>query len=170
MNIDFLKHAPFAPGKVREVAVPPAARRASTLTRIDYEDGFLVEGASAWDRTPEAWARAILEGAPRVLRDALSLAWSSLGLRIGSGRSDRLVHGWQIRRSTADLVLLGAGSRVGMPAELLFKRQRSGLLFSTFVQQDNLLARATWAAIAVQHRGVVRYVLEQASSPERHSR
>ncbi len=67
-------------------------------------------------------------------------------------------------------MLLGAGSRVGMPAELLFKRQRSGLLFSTFVQQDNLLARATWAAIAVQHRGVVRYVLEQASSPERHSR
>ena len=31
------------PGRVRQVAVPPAARTLSTLAHIDYEDAFLVE-------------------------------------------------------------------------------------------------------------------------------
>jgi hypothetical protein len=50
-----------------------------------------------------------------------------------------------------------------MPAELLFKRQQRGLLFATFVQKENQIARAVWAAVDPLHRPVVRYVLEQAS-------
>jgi hypothetical protein len=104
-----------------------------------------------------------LEDAPISVRGALLSGWSALGLRLGSTRSDRFVLGWELRRSTPDFVLLGAGSRLGLPAELLLKRQQQRLLFSTFVQQDNRIARAVWAGVEPFHRPVVRYVLEQGS-------
>jgi hypothetical protein len=66
-------------GGVRQVAVPPAARALSTLSRIDYEDAFLVETGPATDRTAEQWARAIVEGAPITVRSTLVSGWSALG-------------------------------------------------------------------------------------------
>jgi hypothetical protein len=50
-----------------------------------------------------------------------------------------------------------------MPAELLLKRQQDTLLFSTFVQHENPIARAVWAGVEPGHRPVVRHVLEQGS-------
>jgi len=52
------------------------------------------------------------------------------------------------RRSTPEFVVLGAGSRLGLAAELLFKRQQRTLLFATFLQQKNQIAQAVWAGIA----------------------
>ena len=149
---------------VRQVAVPPAARALSTLARIDYEDAFLVDTVSAEDRTAELWARAMLEDAPLTVRSRLLSAWTALGLRLRWGRSDRLVLGWELRRRSDDLVLLGADSRIGMPAELLFKRERHALLFATFVQKDNRIARAAWAAVEPMHGPTVRSLLRQADS------
>jgi hypothetical protein len=142
--------------------VPPAARRLSTLPAIDYEDAFLVDVGEIRHRTAEQWVRAIFDGAPMTMRATLWCAWSTLGLRLASPRSARHVLGWEVRRSTADHVLLGAGSRIGMPAELLLKRERDSLLFSTLVRHENPVARAVWGAIQPGHRPVVRYVLEQA--------
>ncbi len=104
-----------AAGPARQVGLPPAARALSTLPRIDYEDALFVRSGSGLDRTSEQWARAVLEGAPQRVRARLLRGWCLLGLRLGSPRSRRRVLGWQIRRSTPDLVLLGAGSRIGMP-------------------------------------------------------
>ena len=70
--------------------------------------------------------------------------------------------GWQIRASDADFVLLGADSRVGMPAELLLATRGDGLLFATFVRHDNAIARALWASIEATHVRTVRTVLELA--------
>jgi hypothetical protein len=154
-------------GRVRQVALPPAARALSTLSHVDYEDAFLVETGSAQDRTAEQWARAILEDAPSAMRSALRWAWSALGLQLGSTGSDRFVLGWEVRHSTPDFALLGAGSRLGLPAELLLKRRQQTLLFATLVQQENHIARAVWAGIEHGHRRVVRYVLEQAGDRER---
>jgi Protein of unknown function (DUF2867) len=149
---------------VREVALPAASRSLSTLARVDYTDAFLVDTAPAQDRTAEQWARAMLEDAPADTRRALRRGWCALGLRLGSTRSDRRVLGWEVRRSSPDLVLLAAGSRVGMPAEVLFKRDQQTLLFATFVQQRNPVARAVWAAVAPGHRRVVQRLLERASA------
>jgi hypothetical protein len=146
----------------RQVAVPPDARAFSTLAHIDYEDAFVVDTAEARERTAEEWARAILDDAPVGLRATLWPAWSVLGLRLGSPRSRRSVLGWEIRRSTPDVALLGARSRIGMPAELLVRRQAPGLLFATFVQKQTPVARAVWAAIDRLHRPIVRLVLGQA--------
>jgi hypothetical protein len=149
---------------VRQITVPPAARALCTLSEIDYEDAFLVVTGTTHDRTGEQWARAILEGAPAIVGRALRWGWSALGLQLGSTESDGFVLGWELRRSTTDFALLGANSSIGMPAELLFKRQRHNLLVSTFVRHENALARALWAGVEPVHRPVVRYVLERASS------
>jgi hypothetical protein len=151
------------PRRVRQVAVPPAARALSTLSHIDYEDAFLVETCFAQDRTSEQWARAMLEEAPTIMRRALPWAWSALGLRLGPTRSDRFVLGWELRRSTPDVALLAARSRLGATAELLFERQQRTLLFATFVQKENYIARPVWAGVAPVHRQVVRYLLAHAS-------
>jgi hypothetical protein len=156
-----------APGRVRQVTLPPAARALSTLSHVDYEDAFLVETGPAQDRTGEQWARAILDDAPISTRNALSRGWSALGLRLGSTQSGRFVLGWEVRRSAPDVALLGASGRLGLSGELLFERHQHALLFATFVQLENRIVRALWARIAPRHRQVVRDLLEQATCPER---
>ena len=148
-------------GTVRQVAVPPAARARSTLAHVDYADAFVVDIRAAQSRTAEEWARTIVEGAPAGVQRQLRSGWTGLGLRLGPTRSDRFVLGWEVRRNSPDLVLLGAGSRIGMPAELLIERRQRSLLFATFVQHDNAIARAVWAATEPVHVPIVRRVLEQ---------
>jgi len=146
---------------VRQVAVPAEARVLSTLSRVDYADAFLVDTDPGQDRTAEQWARLILHGAPIAVRTRLLAGWSMIGLKLGGG-FDRSVLGWELRANTADFVLLGADSRIGMPGELLFKPTRGALLFCTFVQQDSYVARAVWTAIEPAHLRVVRDVLDHA--------
>jgi hypothetical protein len=109
------------------------------------------------DRTAEQWARDIIAGAPPRIRHALVSGWSAIGLKL-----DGPVLGWTVRRSSPDAALLAAGSRIGMPGELLIKRRRRGLLFATFVQQDNAIAHAVWSGIEPIHVRYVRRVLENA--------
>jgi hypothetical protein len=152
---------PAEAGVVRQIAVPREARALSTLSRVDYADTFAVEIGGV-DHA-ERFARAMLDGAPVGLRAGLWSTWWALGLKLGSPRSRRLVLGWKVRRSTPDFALLGADSHIGMPAELLFKRERGTLLFATFVEHENAVARAVWAAVDLVHRPVVRHVLEDAA-------
>lgn len=147
---------------VRQVAVPPGVRRLSTLARIDYEDAFLVATGPSADRTAEQWARTILEGAPAETRHALTRGWSALGLRLGSPESDQLVLGWQVRRSTPDVVLLGASGRRGLSGELIFECQPHALLYATVVHLENRVARGLWAGIAPRHRRIVQDLLQAA--------
>ena len=136
----------------------------SALPRIDYHDAFLTDPGADASWTPEMSARAMLEGAPVSTRAALVSGWASLGLRHDSIRSERSVLGWPVRRNSADLLLLGADSRLGLPAELLFMRYREKLLFATLMQHKNPLARAMWAGIAPGHRRIVRRLLEDAAA------
>jgi hypothetical protein len=106
-------------------------------------------------------ARAILEDAPIIMRRALRWGWFALGLQLGPTRSDRFVLDWELWRSTPDFALLAASSRLGLPAELLGKRQQQALLVATFVQLESPIARAVWAGVEPVHRRVVRYVLER---------
>ncbi len=152
--------------RAHRVAVPPAARSLSTLPRIDYADAFFIAAGPGRQRSGEQWARAVLEGAPLRVRAGLLRGWCLLGLRIGWPRSRGRVLGWRIRRAAPDFVLLAAGSRIGMPGELLFKRERDGLLFATFVQQRTALARAVWGRAGPAHRAIVSSLLTQACRRE----
>jgi hypothetical protein len=150
-------------GAVRQVALPADARALSMLARIDYEDAFLVVTGSAQAMTGEQWARLMLEGAPIATRASLVSGWSALGLRLGSMRSDRYVLGWELRHSTPEFALLTSGSRIGMPAELLFKTYQDSLLFATLVQHQNAVARAMWAPVVPLHVQVVQGLLERGA-------
>jgi hypothetical protein len=160
--MDQQRRLPQGAHTVRQVAVPPAARFQSTLSRIDYADAFVVDTGPTRDWTGEQWARAILQDAPIAVRSRLLAGWSAIGLKISRGRSSRTVLGWEVRASTAEFALLGARSRVGMPGELLFQPERGSLLFCTFVQLDNPVAHALWAAIEATHVRVVHDLLERA--------
>ncbi len=148
--------------QVREVALPPNARALATLSRVDYTDAFLLETGHAQDRTGEAWARAILEDAPSATRRTLRRAWFALGVRLGSTEDDRLVLGWAVRRNSPDFALLAASSLIGVEAEVLCKREQHELLFATFIQLKNPVARAVWAAISPRHRRVLRHLVKEA--------
>jgi hypothetical protein len=167
-NMPF-QEAQVEPGEaVRRITVPSAVQARCTLDRVDYADAFLVDVGQAQDQTSEHWARSVIEGAPPRTRRELSRGWFTLGLRLGPSYADQLVLGWEVRRNTPDLVLLGAKGRLGLAGELLFERQRDTLLFATFVQLDNCVARAAWAGIASRHRQVVRHLLERAVSEPHH--
>jgi hypothetical protein len=147
-------------GKVRQVAVPATARARSTLAHVDYADAFVVDLPAAGERTVEQWARAIIADAPPSVQCKLRWGWLLLGLKLGPAGSDRFVLGWEVRRGSPGVALLGAGSRIGMPAELFVERRQRSLLFCTFVEHDNPIARAIWAGAEPAHVTVVRRVLE----------
>lgn len=141
----------------------PPARDLSTLQRIDYEDCFLVTGVGRSEHTAEQWARAMIEDAPQATRESLVRGWRLLGLRNGPADAPERVLGWEIRRNDPGVLLLGARSWIGMPAELLFKLEPDGLLFATFVRQANPLAKLVWAPVEGPHRRIVAELLERAA-------
>lgn len=147
----------------REVSPDAGIRSVSALGRVDYQDAFTIDVPDPGIRSAEAWMREILEGAPVGTRVRLLTGWTAIGLRVGLPGSGGTVLGWQIRAADADCVLLGADSRIGMPGELLLRRQETGLLFSTRVRQDNFIARRLWSSIEATHVQTVRHLLEFAS-------
>ena len=72
--------------------------------------------------------------------------------------------GWGVRRSTPDVAVLGARSRLGLPGELAFVREADSVTVVTLVQLRNPLARAMWAAVAPRHRQVVPHLLRRAAT------
>jgi hypothetical protein len=143
------------------VAVPATARALSTLSDIGYADAFLVDAGTT--TSPEQWARAVLDGAPPRVKANLQLGWSTIGLKPAVGGSGKSILGWHIRVNTPEYVLLGRNSFIGMPGELLFRCERDTLLFCTFVQHNNALARAMWGKIEASHLRIVPGLLERAA-------
>jgi hypothetical protein len=148
--------------EVRQVDLPSSVRTLSTLARVDYCDAFLFDVGSSHDASAEDLIREILEGAPLAVRTQLLSGWSAIGLKVGNAPEGSVL-GWEVRRTVPDHVLLGAESRIGMPGELLLKKENGALLFATFVAQRNPLARAVWAIVEPVHVQVVRDILAQAS-------
>jgi hypothetical protein len=147
-----------APARVRQIDPAADVRALCTLPVLDYADAFTVTGGPG-EHSPEQWARAMLSSAPRPVRFKLVAGWTALGLRLGIGPAGQRVLGWRVRQRTPDHLLLGAGSRLGLPAELLFRRQPDGLLFATFVGQRSRLARFLWPRVIPTHQRTVATLL-----------
>lgn len=151
---------------VSQIEPPQDARALCTLPRIDYADAFLVQTDSPSNWTAERWAMAILEQAPAAMRARLISGWAVLGLKLETGaESDSAtVLGWPVRRNTPDVVLLGADSRIGMPAQLLVLLRPGGVLFATFLHHQSGVTRPLWAAIERTHLRVVAELLGRAAA------
>ena len=148
------------PVAVRQIDPPQSVRELSTLPRVDYADTFVVETVAAHDWTATRWAEEVLEEAPTEVRTKLLAGWTALGLK--SATSAGSILGWQVRHRTADTLLLGRASRLGMSGELLFSRRPEGLLFATFVHHGTAVTRPMWAAVEPVHVRTVRMLLERA--------
>ena len=151
-----------ATATVREIALPRAARALTTLPQLDYHDTFVFDLPRTEDRTAEQWARAMLEGASDATRAGLRAGWLALGLKLGPEEAKDRVLGWEVRRSTPEVLILSGESHLGMRGELLFQRRKRTLLFATFLVHTNDVARTVWAGAAPMHRKIVRRLLEQA--------
>lgn len=131
-----------APGRVRQVAVPPAARTLSMRSHSDYEDAFPTETDPAQDRTGGQWVRASLEDAPITMQRVLRWLLAAVGLQLSPFQSDGFVVGWEVRRGTpgvcAPWCQWSAHRPVGRPAP---QAPAAHALWVTFVQQDNQMAR-----------------------------
>jgi hypothetical protein len=152
------------PRQVSQITLPADARALSTLSRVDYEDAFIVDAGA--ERTAEQWTRAVFNDAPLAVRARLVSGWMGLGLRLGGPWSTGHVLGWKVQQVGPSVMLLAADSWLGLEAELLFRSQPGGLLFATLIRQSNPAARAVWVRIVATHQRVVRSLLEHAAHRE----
>jgi hypothetical protein len=134
----------------------------SELQRVDHEDTWRVRMDGWPDRGAERCARIVLDEAPLATRVGLRTGWANIGLKLDSGANTIL--GWTIRRNTPEVVVLGLPSRVGMPGELIFRRDGPDLLFATLVQHRSRAASMLWRAILSVHVPIVRELLTVACS------
>ncbi|MFV9636773.1 hypothetical protein [Mycobacterium neumannii] len=148
--------------RVRQISPSEALLTSSALGRIDYADAFEVGIEHPLQRNAEEWLRTVLEDAPLHTRIRLLSAWSAIGLKLRLPGSAASILGWDIRDWDADSVVVGAHSRIGMPAELVLRRENGGLSFATFVRHDNAIVRGLWATIETSHVQTVRSLLERA--------
>jgi hypothetical protein len=149
---------------VSAVSLPADARALCTLSRIDYEDAFLLEAGVK--RPAEEWVRAMLNDTPLVVRSRLVARWLALGLNLRGPWSAHRVLGWKVQHSDPSFVLLAADSWLGLRGQLLFRSDPRGLLFATFIQQNNPLVRSLWVKITRKHQQVVQSLLVHAARRE----
>jgi hypothetical protein len=149
---------------VSAIPLPADARTLTTLSRIDYEDAFRFDAGV--DRPADQWVRAMLNDAPLSVRTRLVAGWLALGLNLRGPWSEHRMLGWKVQHSDPDFVLLTADSWLGLRGQLLFASEPGGLLFATFIQQNNPLTRSLWAAITQHHQHVVQSLLAHAARRE----
>lgn len=158
------RRQPRVAPKVNQIVPPADTRALSTLSRIDYEDAFTI--STEVDRTPEQWARAMIEDAPPRVRAGLLAGWLGLGLKLGQPWSSRHVLGWPVKRREPGWILLRADSWLGLHGELLFRSEPTGVLFATRIQHTNLAARTVWSSVTDRHQRVVESLLRHAAHRE----
>jgi hypothetical protein len=151
-------------GSVSALTLPPDARALTTLSRIDYEDAFLLDAGV--ERPADEWVRAMLNEAPLIVRTRLVAGWLALGLNLRAPWSAHRVLGWKVQHSDPKFVLLAADSWLGLRGQLLFRSEPRGLLFATFIQQNNPLVRSLWVKITERHQQVVQSLLIHAARRE----
>jgi len=104
----------------------------------------------------------MLEGASDEMQKTLRQGWTMLGLRLGPEGSPEHVLGWNIDHDGPDHALLNLESRVGMPAELLFRPEGDRLLFCTFIQRKNPLMKVAWWPVEGRHLRIVPRLMDHA--------
>ena len=130
----------------------------------DYRDAFEVPTDRTDTRTPEQWARAVFESAPRKSRWFLLLGWRGvLGLRLGPRPSSDHVLGWRIVETSPEAVRLELRSAV-MTAHLILRVASSTAVLTTHVYYTRPLAHPLWAAVGPIHRQMIPSLLGRAAS------
>lgn len=148
--------------RAHRIAATPETQ--ATDNQPDYVDAFEVPKLSTDTRTPEQWARAVFESAPRLVRWFLLLGWRwVLGLRLGPRPSPDHVLGWRIVSTEPDAIHLELRSAL-MVARLILRVASSTTVWITNVHYTRSLARPLWTAVGLIHRKIIPYLLGRAAS------
>ncbi len=84
-----------------------------------------------------------------------------LGLRLHRGPDT--VAGWSVTHSDAEYSRLQANSRIGLTGQLVTRLvPADGVVFTTFVQLHNPVARALWARVLPAHLEIVESLVAAA--------
>jgi hypothetical protein len=143
--------------------MPEGILTLGTLGDPSYTYACEITASATDSRSAEQWARAVFEGAPRLLRWFIVAGWiGGLGLRLGPRRSPAHVLGWKIVSRTPTTIVLGVESFV-LSARLVVQVGDSQIVHATFVRYRRRPARILWAAAAPIHRRVVPYLLGRAA-------
>jgi hypothetical protein len=129
-----------------------------------YTDSFEAEDATGASRSPEQWARAVFEGAPRPVRWFLVAGFRfGLGLRFGPQGSPEHVLGWAIVERGSDSVTLQAQSWL-LTSRLVFQTDGSRVKQSTHVRYDRPITAVIWPPVSIIHRQIVPRLLQHAAT------
>ena len=151
-------------GSIRARRVAATLETRATDNPPDYRVAFEVPTSSTDTRTPEQWARAVFESAPRPVRWFLLLGWRwVLGLRLGPRSSSDHVLGWRIAETSPDAVRLELRSAF-MTAQLILRVASSTAVLTTHVYYTRRLAHPLWAAVSLIHQQMIPYLLGRAAS------
>jgi hypothetical protein len=136
---------------------PEAILSLSTMTP-DYIDVFTVPTGDGVDKSPEEWARAVLEGTP-IGRSAPKL-WRSLGLRLGPRPSPDHVQGWKIADGGSDWVRVETASWYAT-AHAVVHVGDGDLSVALLIRYDRWIARLIWPPVSRLHRRGMPRLLRQ---------
>lgn len=137
-------------------------RSCCTLDRVDHVDTHLLVTDDPFARTPEQWAREILEGPSAAMRARLTAGWTMLGLRVHHLGPDAIA-GWPIAHRDADYVLLQGDSLLGLTGQLVTRVTGGGVEFATFARLAHPVARTMWARVLPTHLEIVERLLREAA-------
>jgi len=143
--------------------VPAQVRSVELLERCGYEDSFGVSVSAR--RPPGAWARVIVDSAPRWLTWFIRVAQKHL-LGLELARAD-LAHplGWMVIREDEQAVVLAAEGPGG-EARIVGTTPPGELAVTTHARFDTRRSRALWWLLAPVHRRIVCHLLDNAVERE----
>lgn len=149
--------------RARRIEVPRRIAREAGFAAFDYASAFELASPGARSLAPEQWARAVFEGAPRLLRWVLLRGWGlGLGLRLGPRPSPGHVLGWAVSDAGPDTVILAAHSRL-IDARNTVLVEDGRVVWVTLVRFERRAAAPLWAAAAPIHHLTVPYLLRRAN-------
>jgi hypothetical protein len=143
----------------------------ATLSPSNYASAFEVSASGGDGRSPEQWARAAFEGAPRAMQWFILAGWRSvMWFRLGPRPSPDHVMGWAIVARAPDAITLEVRSALAT-ARKVVRVDASRVVMTTFVRFEWWAGKAIWSAIAPVHHRTEPYLLGHAASelqaPER---
>jgi hypothetical protein len=152
-----------SPAKAREIATTEELRTLESLVDPSYTYACEITRSANDDRSAEAWARAVFEDAPTILRSFIVAGWiAGLGLRLGPRSSDEHVLGWKILSAKPEAIVLGVESFM-LTAHLVVHVKDTRVVHATFVRFERWPSRIVWAVSAPIHRRVIPYLLGRAA-------
>jgi hypothetical protein len=139
--------------------IPEAIRSLTTIADPDYADLCTATAGAATNRSPETWARAVLEETPLGRR--ARRFWQRLGLVLGPPDSPDHVQGWKIADRGDNWIRVETASWY-MTAHAVFRVDDGQVSIALFLCYDEPIAAHIWSAVSVMHRDAVPDLLREA--------